>query len=123
MHLAHNRGRRYVRYLLGVVLCVATVATSQGGDGRSPLLSPHSVRIRIRSQSAAASRHPDTRCVHTLHLAPGMTTLLGVASLLACTLVEVSPAMEDMACSTLNLDMEEEVSTTAGLEFVLVLLF
>ena len=52
-----------------------------------------------------------------------MRTLLGVASLLACTLVEVSPAMEDTACSTLNLDMEEEVSTTAGLEFVLVLLF
>ena len=51
-----------------------------------------------------------------------MTTLLGVASLLACTLVEVSPAMEDTACRTLNLDMEDEVST-AGLEFVLVLLF
>ena len=52
-----------------------------------------------------------------------MTTLLGVASLLACTLVEVSPAMEDTACSTLSLDMEEEVSTTAGLEFAFVLLF
>ena len=80
------------------------------------LLSPHSVRIR--TQSAAASRHPDTRCVQTLHLAPGMRTLLGVASLLACTLVEVSPAMEDTACSTLNLDMEEEVSIEPGLQFV-----
>ena len=47
-----------------------------------------------------------------------MTTLLGVASLLACTLVEVSPAMEDTACSTLNLDMEEEVSTTVELVFL-----
>ena len=49
-----------------------------------------------------------------------MRTLLGVASLLACTLVEVSPATEDTACSTLNLDMEQEVSIAAGLEFVVL---
>ena len=66
MHLAHNRGRRYVRYLLGVVLCVATVATSQGGDGRSPLYFPRTLSGSgsessplqlLGTQTSALSRH------------------------------------------------------------------
>ena len=64
MHLAHNRGRRYVRYLLGVVLCVATVATSQGGDGRSPLYFPRTLSVSgpsplqlLGTQTPAVTRH------------------------------------------------------------------